>query len=237
MRHPMGVPKIIDRLPAPLEETGVLTYMRLARNAAHVTLASVAFVALGCAAGTPATAAAVLAGSDTTVIGYDGEKNPNYSGAPERDPEEPADLPTDPSEPDRTVESVKPNAERCDPGDSLTTTNLANDFKADFTDGVVNAKPNKATLKVTADVSTTFRWHVSIEVSKEFDTKLFGKITGTVNGGVEREKTTTKGSTIEVEVDGNDSVKVDRGVWREQFSFKEYRITSDCRETTTYGRG
>jgi hypothetical protein len=186
--------------------------------------------------GTMVAAPAAYADDPAGVVGYDTDGNPIYST--DADPDEPAGLPTDSPYPEQDQTTTKTTSSQvCDAGSSVTITNLPNKLKVDWPDAVINDSKSTASYTVKAEVSTTFTWGVSVSVSAEAKALIFAKVTGTVNGSIEHSKTTTYGSSVTVTVPPHSTMKADRGMWQEKFSFKYYRIDKSCRETRSSGTG
>lgn len=172
----------------------------------------------------------------SAIVGYDSDGNPILTT--DTDPDEPAGLPTDPAVPDQEPTTVVvPSIQVCDPGTSVSLTNTPNALKVDWADAVINSTSGSASYTVKAEVSTTFKETASISVSAEFKALIFSKVSATINGGIEHSKTTTYGSSVTVTVPAHKTMKADRGMWQEKFSFRTYKIDKYCRETRSSGTG
>jgi len=172
-------------------------------------------------------------GETPTVVGYDDEGSPVYAtnGTTIADPEESwiDEIPVKPAATvDEVTEYPESTGETCTPRTTTSITNIPNSLKVDWADGVINNKPNPVKYQIKAETSTKFSWNVSGSVSGEFKAGVFTKVSATINGGIAHEKTSTYGSTVDVVVDGHDTVKVDRGMWQEKFNYSYYSVNSGC---------
>jgi hypothetical protein len=176
------------------------------------------------------------------VVGLDSDGNPIYqtSTAVEfADPEEtlPAETPF-PEQKETTVVMAPPaDQQTCTARTTVTVKNIPNSLSVDYADSVINRKTVKAKFTVKAEISKAFKWSVAASVTGEFQALIFSKVSATINAGVEKTKTTTYGSTIEVEVAPKDTTFVDRGMWQEKFSYTYSRLQKNCLKTSGSGKG
>jgi len=177
-----------------------------------------------------------------SVVGYDTEGNPIYStaGPAIADPEE------DPTglsgvAPYNDVNEVTgpelSTGETCPPKNTVTIKNVPNDLKVDWADAVINNSTSKVKYTVKAETSKAFKWGLSASVSAEFKASIFAKVQVTLNGNIESTKTTTYGSTVEVEVPAKTTMKADRGMWREKFTYTYLKRYSNCAQVSGSGSG
>jgi len=210
------------------------TRMRNARGVSRVLIAALAVSALGLVTGP----SAALAGTPVlpaypSVVGYDDEGNPVYSTAgkdildPDEDPSGMADqVPY--VDADEVVVGDQASGETCTPKTTVTLKNLANKLNVDWADSVINKSTSKGKYTVKAETSKKFTWSLSASAAGEFKAAIFAKVTVTINGGISSEKTTTYGSTFEVEVPAKTTIKADRGMWQEKFSYTYYSVGKTC---------
>jgi hypothetical protein len=175
----------------------------------------------------------------STVVGHDSEGNPIYqsSGIELEDPEE--TVPTETPFPDQKDIVLAPPSDQhtCTPKTTVAVKNIPNGLNVDWADSVINRKAIKAKFTVKAEISKTFKWSVSGSVSGEFQALIFSKVSVTINAGIESTKTTTYGSTIEVEVAPRDTTYTDRGMWQEKFSYTYTETLRNCLKRSGSGKG
>lgn len=179
------------------------------------------------------------------VIGNDSDGNPVYStgGNGIVDPAEDSDslsdepfaeVPETEGKPDATTQGT---GETCPAKTTGTVRNIPNSLKVDWADSVINRTSGKVSYTVKAETSKKFTWSVGASVSGEGKLWIFAKVSATINGNIAHEKSTIYGSSITVEVPAHKTMKADRGMWQEKFSYKYKTTTKNCSWKSGSGTG
>jgi hypothetical protein len=157
-------------------------------------------------------------------------------------PEEDANLPDADSWPDEEVVEIKATvtefrpAPDCSASITYKLENLKNPLNVDFRDSAHNGTQDMMDFTLKAEKSTAMKYTVSLKLTTTASAAIFGKIQAEVNGGVERTKTTTYGSTVTGHVRPKKTVFGDRGMYEELVGFTQKQTWPSCDVVVTKGK-
>lgn len=115
---------------------------------------------------------------------------------------------------------------------TYVTNNVKNDYVETFRTSTRNSTDESVPFDVEVTETGTVEYGLSVNVEEELKAGIFAKVAASINGSVKKSMSTSYGLKVHPTVKPHHKMTVQYGIYREKFSWRRYRIFSNCHETT-----